>query len=628
MHHASHRQLFIMRAACILAALVASALSEASHIRFETRALTGTDGPLGPGLGVGVNFLGFNNPVLNSSGQIAFTGTLTGSGVTGFVNDVGIWSEGGGAGLALVARSGDNAPGTATGVNFSGLSLSPVLNDAGQIAFASLLTGAEVTSANNDSIWSNGSGSGLTLVAREGSPAPGTGAGVNFSGFNPPVLNGAGQIAFFGGLTGTGVSSANDAGIWSEGGGSGLALIAREGNNAPGTAAGVNFRSLTPIRLNGAGQTAFYGRLTGTDVTSANEFGIWSEGAGPGLALVARGGDAAPGTATGVNFASFGFPVLNGAGQIAFSGVLTGAGVTDENDRGIWSEGGGTGLALVAREGIQAPGLAAGVNFGALQDPVLNGAGQTAFTGFLTGEGVTSANRYSIWSEGGGSGLALVARTGQQAPGADPGAVFGNFGLNPVLNGEGQTAFAGFLTGGGGGIWATDSSGQLHLIARTGDPLDVSNDPLSPDPRTISSLTLVTGSGGEDGRATSFNDAGQLALLIGFTDGSSGIFVATISDPTATYFKLTITPATTPDTGYDLEWESQPGKVYDLVTATDLATPTLEWPVYDPDGEGGNDPYGDIVATGPTTKLTAVPGVGPNRFFVVIEKDAPPADNR
>lgn len=164
-----------------------------------------------------------------------------------------------------------------------------------------------------------------------------------------------------------------------------------------------------------------------------------------------------------------------------------------------------------------------------------------------------------------------------------------------MLNGAGQTAFSGTLTGEGvtsandRGIWATDPNGLLHLIARKGDLFHVSNDPLSPDLRNIADVSLTTG----------LNDAGQLAFRTSFTDGSAGLFVATISGSSSAPFQITITPASTPDTGIDLAWESRRGKVYDLVTATDPATPLAQWPVH--------AAYGDIPATGTTTTLTDVP---------------------
>ena len=49
---------------------------------------------------------------------------------------------------------------------------------------------------------------------------------------------------------------------------------------------------------------------------------------------------------------------------------------------------------------------------------------------------------------------------------------------------------------------------------------------------------------------------------------------------------------------YDFEWDCQPGKVYDLLTSTDLATPISTWPVYDPDSLGEDTPYANIPAIG------------------------------
>ena len=88
------------------------------------------------------------------------------------------------------------------------------------------------------------------------------------------------------------------------------------------------------------------------------------------------------------------------------------------------------------------------------------------------------------------------------------------------------------------------------------------------------------------------------------------------------YFPLAITRN---GANYDFSWPSQSGKVYDLLSSTDLSTALATWDVYDPDGPGGNDPYGDILATAPTNLLSAVPGSGPVRFFAVRENNAVPA---
>src|SRR5262249_24527862 len=145
---------------------------------------------------------------LDSAGQTAFCAPLTD------LNDRGIWLGGPGT-LSLLARAGDPAPGTPSGVSYSFL-VGPqfVLNDAGQIAFFSMLSGPEVDSSNNAGIWSQSSGS-LALVARTGSQAPGTPSGVAYSTLlRSPFLNSGGQTAFWGTLTGSGVDPSNEQGIW------------------------------------------------------------------------------------------------------------------------------------------------------------------------------------------------------------------------------------------------------------------------------------------------------------------------------------------------------------------------------------------------------------------------------
>jgi len=467
-----------------------------ANAQTTTVALTGEAAP-----GTSDTFSSLSRPVLNDAGQTAFLGR------TGFFPNQapGIWSEGGGS-LALVARSGDTAPGTSdTFSSFDTL----FFNNAGQTVF-----GAELSSSANG-IWSEGGGS-LGLVVREGNAAPGTSN--NFADLYRPVVNDAGQVAFRAELNATGT------GIWSEGGGS-LALVARRGvGTAPGTSDTFN-TFFNPV-LNDAGQTAFKGRLNGVGSMSD---GIWSEGGGS-LALVAREGTAAPGTSN--NFAALFQPVINNAGQVAFSGRVNS---TASLNDGIWSEGGGS-LALVAREGDIAPGTSDTFFF--FREPVLNDAGQTAFVGRVNSGNSTNDG---IWSEGGGS-LALVAREGDIAPGPGTSDFFSFFAF-PVLNEAGQTAFLANLNGGTGptdaGIWAEDTSGVLRLIARAGDLLDVDDGP-GTDFRTISELNFYSDNGNGDGRESGFNNLGQLAFYAEFTDGSSGIFVSNVAAvPEPASFALT-----------------------------------------------------------------------------------------
>jgi hypothetical protein len=478
--------------------------------------------------------IGYRGPVINDAGRVAFRANLSGSGVDS-TNHQGIWSEGSGS-LALVARAGDAAPGAPDGINFArnqALELfEPVLNNAGQTAFYGGLSDGTV------GLWSEGSGS-LALVAHDGMQVAGAPEGVthNFEtlrDFFPalPSLNDAGQLAFHANLAGSGVNNTNDWGVWSQGS-DGLSMVARSGSPAPGTPEGVNFDSFFfHTGFNDSGQTAFLAYLTGSGVEPSNDQGIWSEASGS-LTLVARNGSPAPGTASGVNFREFFYPVtLNNAGQTVFSGWLIGEGVDETNDEGVWSDESGT-VTLVARSGDAAPGTPEGVNFAPFSLAPnaflgLNDTGQVAFRGNLTGTGVNSNNDRGIWLEG-EEGLELIARTGNAAPGTAGGVRFSGLS-RPTLNNAGQVAFRGDLTGTGVGtgnnlgIWATNESGELQLIARKGTLLEVAPG----DSRTISDLGFVTDSGNSDGRASAFNNLGQLVFWARFTNGTQGVFVSSL----------------------------------------------------------------------------------------------------
>ena len=105
------------------------------------------------------------------------------------------------------------------------------------------------------------------------------------------------------------------------------------------------------------------------------------------------------------------------------------------------------------------------------------------------------------------------------------------------------------------------------------------------------------------------------------TDNGDGTFTVAVATSGAS-FPLTITQnASTPGT-FDFEWDSQPGKVYDLLTSTDLADPISEWPIYD----DGVTVHASIPSAGETTTLSAVPSTDPRRFFAMREFDAPPPE--
>ena len=459
-------------------------------------------------------------PVINNSGRVAFAATLEpGAGVTA-LDDTGMWSDGSGA-LVLVGREGLAAPSGPAGALYRRLAR-PVLNDAGALAYPGAMREgvAGVTLDDNDGLWSSGGGS-AALVAREGTQAVGTTADVEFATLYDLTLNNSGQSVFRAALSGAGVTAANDEGIWSQKQGL-LSLIARAGNSAPGTPAGVNFDRFTAglPSINGTGNVSFRGVVTGAGVTTANDSGLWVERGGA-LALLAREGNQAAGLEAGVNYGTFSEPVLNSTGQTAFVATLVGG--PNAKNVAVFAETANVPVAIV-RKGDAAPSVPASSVFANFASPLFNASNDFAFQATISGPNVLTSNNDGVWIKQDGV-LKPIALEGNAAPGAGAGVNFNGFS-NLTINANGQIAFLGTLIGADvttandGGIWATTVSGELRLIAREGSPLAPGQ------VGSVSGLYFAGGSNNEDGQRSGFNDRGELAFLATYVDGSSRIAVS------------------------------------------------------------------------------------------------------
>lgn len=323
-----------------------------------------------------------------------------------------------------------------------------------------------------------------------------------------------------------------------------------------------------------SGQTAFIGDLTGTGITSANNYGLFY-GTPGNLSLAIQKGDLAPGT-PGNTFSSFTTPRVNSAGVVAFRGI--GDGTTQ---RGIWLYNPATGveaavgewmtdplggeyrmqfanatyafagehlaffaqssagwsyklyagtpgaIGLVANMGTTAPGTDATFSgdFTGIT-PALNEQGTVAFQSALTGPTVNPSNDTGLWI-GDANDLQLLVREGSAAPGTD--AVFGDFasGIALAINANGQVAFVGALSGvdpsNDLGLWATTSGGDLKLLVQKGDAYLVGPG----DYRTVTNINLNAGSFGPGG------GYGELIYLLGFDDGSAGVFSSIVPEPSS-----------------------------------------------------------------------------------------------
>lgn len=325
--------------------------------------------------------------------------------------------------------------------------------------------------------------------------------------------------------------------IWAELDGV-MTLVARDFGPAPGTPNSTYFLSIAGYgaapytdsnpQFNDLGDVAFRARLDGPGTDDSNRFGLWAQRSGT-LELVARGGQSAPGTTAGTNFLNFLEPRFNNHAAVAFRATLSGAGVTAQNDKGVWLDLPDSPH-LVARAGDVAP-ESAGANFADFSRPLVNGNNAVAFSARLAGPSVNGTNDSGAWVEDAGM-LQLIARESDAAPGLD--AIFGETLEVYAMNAIGQTILESTLMGAmvtpenDHALWVYDQSGDLRLVLREGDVVEVEPGDL----RVVSGYGLTPfRSGGQDGNKEILNDAGQLVLTLAFTDGSSGVFITTVPEP-------------------------------------------------------------------------------------------------
>ena len=462
-------------------------------------------------------------PVINNQGEVAFDAFVAGPGLTN-ANNRAIFSNGAGGPLRIVARTGDVVPSLGPNDLFGSFSTNLVINDAGQTAFAA---GFE-SPVPMIGIWSEGQGNGLELVAAEGEIAPGF-QSAQFLEFQPIRFNNSGNVALQA-LTDNFAVGADT--LWIQNDSGELNLVAQAGSTiAPGTNVPWTDFNFSNPAFNDSGQIAFSGAVF---INPFQQFGIW-RGAFDNITAVALPGTQAPGVAAGIQFDAAINPSINSGGEIAFVSLLSGPGINGNNNAALFSEGGGDGLSLVAQSGSAAPGTGTAL-FQAFFTWVLNDPGDTVFSATLTGGGIDSTNDSGVWRNS-ADGLSLVVRDGAPAAGTEPGVTFDLAFGGLVVNGRGQIAFSNNVTGNGinssndSGIWAEDLDGNLNLIARQGDFLEVTDDQGNASMRQIANVFFsgeIFATGNSDGVQRCFNDSGQLTFVANFTDGSEGIFVATI----------------------------------------------------------------------------------------------------
>ncbi|MBL8729326.1 MAG: hypothetical protein JNM25_12890, partial [Planctomycetes bacterium] len=269
---------------------------------------------LGGGELFGSLSLSATNSSINGTGRVLFGMAVTG-GAASAGND-GLLVSGLPGALAVVVREGE-VLGTGEvvipvsgGTNLSSINF---LNEAGQVLhelqFSTTSGTATVANDRALAIWTPGSG--RTIVAREGQPAPGLPAGVLFAtptnAWTPtPVGNctftNSGDTVLSAPLAGGGTIAGVDDNALYFGGIGGWTLVMRKGDPCPGLGGGETFGSVGNNSLGciDGGDLVFLATLVGPSVTAGNDTSTWLRKGG-NLGLLAREGDPVPGMAPSGN---------------------------------------------------------------------------------------------------------------------------------------------------------------------------------------------------------------------------------------------------------------------------------------------------------------------------------------
>lgn len=187
--------------------------------------------------------------------HFVFHNTLTGS----TSGNSAVFVRKNGTPTVLIAQKGASAPGTTS--TFKTF-LSEGVNSLGSVILRA------ITTSGSEGLWTKTTSGSLTKLIVKGDIAIGTPSGVKFNRFTRFFIADNGDALFTATLTGPGVTSANDQGIWLHHGGS-LELLLREGDPAPNSD-GARIATISAVDF--GTQTGRYSILTSlTGSTSTNQ---------------------------------------------------------------------------------------------------------------------------------------------------------------------------------------------------------------------------------------------------------------------------------------------------------------------------------------------------------------------
>ncbi|MCY2953033.1 MAG: hypothetical protein NTU53_13810 [Planctomycetota bacterium] len=494
----------------ILALITLLATPAPAQIKFTPIALSGQPAPGVPG----AVYHYFDDASLNTAGQIAFTArtALPQAPQTA----TGLWTGSPGS-LQLLAHTGFPSP-SIEGATLQGIG-SPQIDPAGSVLFHTYCT---LPGKAFYGSWAGFPGA-LEGIGLPSTPAPDP-VGGTFDWTYVSSRSPSAQITFTSCITKQLPDDTTEyiyaAFLRSRPGA--YQLIARSGDHVSGTSSTTLIGPslfhtgyvIEPPAVNAAQQMAFSVNLNGPDVESSNDRALVLAANGS-LQLIARSGDPAPTPGFPVRYDGFGAPELTNTGLLVFTGTLQTPDSYVPTEPALFAGHPGDIQAL-AFPGMDVPGIS-GARFSRVNDFRATPDGRITFYASMAGDNIDYSNDGSLWISSDDQ-LRLIARDGDVVPGTD--ALHLRIG-RWFVNDSGQLVFGASLsnqdlTTFDSAIFTTDPAGNLVLIARAGDPLDLGDGA----PRTIQYLTPFD-----------FSNTGQLAMTVTFSDGSTGLFIATVPEP-------------------------------------------------------------------------------------------------
>jgi len=418
----------------------------------------------------------------DTAGNVSTSDTTVIVSFSGRVTDAEVGGESSGTGTSaasLTLPAGYTLP---TGTVIAGYA-APVLSDFRDLA-------AKVTLAQGKKktigIYYQALDGTESLVAVQGSAAFN---GSTFKSFLDPVISSDGSIAFAAKVTGGGLSTAEDDGVWTDAFGNGLELVLLEGSPIEGLIAGSFtqpiLKTVQSISLRDGELLALVTLASGkAGVTSATDTAlIRLTAAGEGSIVLREGSPITlpPAAASPIKTLSVLFPALGSNGHGRWHGA-------EAVVAKVGLKSGATAFLKVDQANAASTLLATGsdsditnAKWKTFALPAVGGSGEKfAVLGTLQALSgtVAAANDLAIAYSDDGAAFTTLAREGFAAPlpvappsGAPTFATF----FDPVVNDAGKIAFQATIKGSGvtgankTGLWAGTSTG-VQLLARTGSP--------------------------------------------------------------------------------------------------------------------------------------------------------------